>query len=377
MSVLSCYTLFNMKIEHKIIIALLSAILVLSVAILAVTIVNTNSVEQTANNESQELSPEAILEKEDTLQPALAKSSLHECSRASLTTACYTIEAGDSLWMIAERFLDSGRRWRELDTNPPYRKTYENPRKQLWVGAEVGIHGSSLLPDEYRQSGSYEVVEVVVSPYKDDVLLVVNDRADNSKFVVINGNEYDDGSVVTSDGYRVPHKYASITNIGFSENGESYFVGRSTSVRESQTLCDLFIDQVQYGFWCGDDVQDPVFSPNGQNFVFRTNGRHPDGHESDKSVHIFGSYAQIPADGWFYSADLDSIAWIDDNSYVYRRYDSEHWWIEINYMDKVSTHERIGPFDEVQILGIENGLVKYSVKQQDGTETVETYQKEQ
>lgn len=373
----------NKQIASKIFIALTSLVLGASIVAVITYILQPapQTITESSSPETNEItSPETVTEQKNNSQETLNKSSLHACSQsesAPLNIVCYTTELNDSLWTIAERFLGSGSRWRELDANPPNRETYTNPSKQLWVGTEVGIHGSSLLPDEFRNnSGTYEAFNVIASPYNDDIFLVVKNVINDSKTVFINGVEYDDGSVKTDDGYRVPNIYSSITNIGFQENGDVFFIGRYTPNGRTQDFCDLFVDQIQYGFWCGDDVQNPIFSPSGEDFILRTDGQHPDDRDRSGRVHIFGSYPQIPAEGWFYAADIDSITWIDDNSYAHRRYDLKDWWIEIRYMDQVNTHERIGPFDEtVEIVSAENGVINYSVEQQDGTETLESYKK--
>lgn len=257
---------------------------------------------------------------------------------------CYTVKSGDTLWSIAQRYYGSGFKWNQLievynsshwhDGLPwpiegwNYYSRITDPR-QLAVGIKVRI----------------TIEESILNSSTSETYHTWSDSPGTSIFIGKKQDKRYDG----------PFGWLYEFLIDRKTNNLIYIVG----ARENGWGGDLqLIVNKERNPYIGPGANFDLFtfSPNGKNYATRTNIRQND---PNPGFIILSNINNGPE--YDYS---DSLIWYDDDTLIYRAQNNDQWRVVVNHKDyKV--------FNYLENLRVENGVVKFDARHDDGSWTKE------
>lgn len=261
---------------------------------------------------------------------------------------CYRVGTNDTLWKIAEHFLQSGTEWWKITRDDS--TTLPNPR-QLQIGIVVSVSLDNVglpLPLQSIRDVEPEKMELLgLDTVNMEPIWEV--QYSNVKFLV-KGKRIIDGPFTAS---------ASIRLIDFSLDGQ-HLAYRVAPVVDNTAGCfakHLIVDKkINNVYVCGLDIQLPIFSEKGE-FAVRMNDVQ-DSAGLDKFI-----VASTFGNGGFYDYS-DALQWSGD-TLIYRARDGEVWHVVVNNVP-------LRTYDYVDNVLIDDGNVVFSVRHTDGTWTRET-----
>ncbi|MFA5946042.1 MAG: hypothetical protein WC802_04010 [Patescibacteria group bacterium] len=109
----------------------------------------------------------------------------------------------------------------------------------------------------------------------------------------------------------------------------------------------------------GNDVQKPALNNTGTHYAFRVNSHDPNHWTGPDSFAIISDLGN----GAYYDY-IDSLIWVDDDTFVYRAQTNGEWRVVINHVGQEA-------FKYVDFLTVSKGVITYSAEHEDGTWTDE------
>lgn len=254
---------------------------------------------------------------------------------------CYRVGSGDTLWGIADHFLPSPWDWHTIETGDA--SLIDLPR-HLWAGEIIVIPASELSVPNPLQGGGLRILgidtvhkEAILSAsYSDGVFLMKGQRIVDGPFA--NGIRFID---LSSDGNHLAYRVSSNVT-----QGSGCFDPR-------HIIVDGVINK---GYACGFNIELQTFSESGS-FAVRMND------VQGRSVDRFIVFSTI-GNGTFYDFS-DSLAWMDDQTLVYRAREGEQWHVVVNNVP-------MRTFDYLENLRVEGDHLLFSARHNDGSWTQET-----
>ena len=270
---------------------------------------------------------------------ATADGGLYFCSKglpssSSYTSIlCHTVQPGETLWGISEKYFGSGHLWQYWHLYDPTgngRHVAPGSRidpRALQEGSVIWLsHGDVLRPVQSHAEHVY------ILPGTNDIV------AHSGSSLYINGELYDGG-----------HGY--ISHVNFTPDGKniSYVVG---SVQRQFVVNKAINPHVSNG--C--DWQSLTYSPTGEHYVIRNNTKcGPASQSSPDSFLVLSDLGNSKSYDY-----VDSLMWIDDETFAYRAKQGTTWVVVINHVEQEG-------FKYVDFLKVENGKLLYSAELADGS----------
>lgn len=263
-------------------------------------------------------------------------STILECNYHNL---CYTIQPGDTLWALSQKYLGSGFRWRELTRYVSVNDrdgAFVNPRR-LQSGERVYLKASSMIP-----AGNGRLEGVAVSPFNNDVALNFNTYGSNAKTIFLNGAFYDGG-------------YRNVSHMRFSPKGT-----RFAYEAQSGSTCWFVVDKVKNEMTaCANDIQIPVYNDSETHYAVRVDAMNQQHWTDPDQFMVLSDIGNGP-----YYDYVDSVMWSQDDVLIYRAQVGDQWRVVINHQDQEI-------FDYIDDLKIEKEKIMYRARHVDGSWTDE------
>jgi len=328
-----------------------------------------NSMLSSSSREVQNQGDDSLLSKIIHSKTEDAISELYNCfgNHGQATNhVCYDVKNGDTLWGIADRFLGSGYRWTDLYDGPKDNAAFNNGKPNRFIdlnsplesGDVIGMTVRDMFENIYVSSNGYFARNITIGPYNDDQLVLLHFYGTSIRgtYPELGENDYigPESDALMLNGIRYGDAYRAISHTRFSESGKHVsFVGR-----KSHNTCYFVMDERENQIIdCGNDISDPVMSHKDNNYIVRVNqNRDYIGTGSDQ----FMVMSDL-GNGEYYDY-VDSMVWIDDASFAYRVKKDNKWAIVVN-------HEPQEFYKYIDFLTVEQGGLKYSIENEDGSWT--------
>ncbi len=261
-------------------------------------------------------------------------------------TVCYTVKSGDTLWGIAETYLENGAKWRELEVSYAYRKkqdapTYVTNPRLLQVGTKIAFNTSRLTP--YSR---YDFVDgsAIVDPQTGGLITWSRNR---------------DGQGVLNIGDKIyAGPYAFMKHLRASQDGKniSYLADtkKGNCSGEAHGYQFFVNGTANEQYSCGYDYKLLTYSPDGSAYAVRNNvGSKPEQFFILSNIGNGVKYDYI-----------DSLLWVDNKTLVYRAQTNDQWRVVVNHQD-------YAVYDYLENLKGENGVVSFDARHDDQSWTHE------
>ena len=256
---------------------------------------------------------------------------------------CYIVKPGDTLWGIAEKYLGSGFKWSKLNVRSEFRRTQSVERfvgdpRTLQSGTFVVIHAGMM-------NAAPGFVGVTGTPHVDYKTgnLITEQRKRSKK------TNFESHILVGDNVVAGPFAFVFRPRITPDLKHITY---RATKLSDaSKCRMQFYFDHVPNPHvTCGSDFGLLSVSTDGSNYAARNNK----GTDPEEFV-VLSSIGN--GDYFDYS---DSLEWVDEETLVYRAQINDQWRVVVN-------HEDFAVFDYIESLEVENGVIKFSARHEDGS----------
>lgn len=261
--------------------------------------------------------------------------------------ACYKVKPKDTLWAISKKYFGTGFDWEKLKVFSETRSgniKIEEPEKLqigtrilVFEGWEIGGsdngHGWGL---DSKSGDLYTIKSHTI--YKNDevyddgfswVLFFTLDKRTNNKVYIVNTKSRDNATCFST---------SKILDPGTPIPEAGYQVVMNKEINDYYS--------------CGQDFKLLTFSPNGKYYAIRNNTN----QDSQKMRFIVLSNMKNGPEYDF----IDSLIWYNNDTLVYRAQNNDQWRVVVN-------HEDYAVYDYLENLRLENGVIKFSARHDDGT----------
>jgi len=258
------------------------------------------------------------------------------------TAYCHKVEEGDTLWSIAEKYYGDPHLWEQLkiyDDKDNYDLSRVSPDdpKVLSPGMELVLWNAFQFSYDERTAGG------MVEGFGLDTD-TVDMFTTNRQNIYINNDVYD-------------QEFSSLRAFFVDErtNNKIYIVIPKKEEGESRAngLKQQFVFNKQ---------RNPYIGP-GENFELLTFN-----HDEDKYVVRTNIKQDVPDPGFMALSNigngpefdyLDSLIWYDNDTLIYRAQNDDQWRLVIN-------HEDYQVYNYIENLRLEEGVIKFDAREEDG-----------
>jgi hypothetical protein len=273
---------------------------------------------------------------------------------------CYTVKKGDTLWGIADYYLDNGLDWKYLEI--VYSKKLKGEVMDFRKEAQSYFNNSNYNPNGPRslQVGTEVAVPTyIMNPFPgyESVQGVPVLHPDTGEVITYSSRE--DQGVLTAGGEVYAGPYKSVWHIRASEDrNHIVYIADQTSKDDDNCKKSL---RGQWQFFvdgepnphksCGRDFKLLTFSPDSSEYAVRNNKG--DGSDPEQFF-VLSSIGNGP-----YYHYIDSLIWLDNETLVYRAQRNDNWSVVVNHQDYET-------YDYIENLQVKDGEVLFDARHKDG-----------
>jgi len=274
---------------------------------------------------------------------------------------CYMVKPGDSLWGIAEKYYGDGSKWKKMEIFT------ETLRPNFYIDDHTILDDPcNLVPGTklvlWRQ---WELV----APLRGDMLdgwgpdyntNQIYKAMQDTIFIgdgVYDANEdiYDNnlGSMIYFTVDKNTNNKIYITNVDADKECYEESDWATTRIKTGGYRV-VFNKKRNTYYSCGWDFKLLTFSPDGNHYAIRNNR----GQGLSQLIVLSDT-----GNGPFYDYS-DSLFWYDNDTLIYRAQNNDEWRVVINHKD-------YAVYDYLENLRLEDGLIKFDARHEDGEWTRE------